>query len=104
MNNMPSLEVVEQKIDSHEAECLRFKTYMTGKIEKLEIEIQSIEKNKVSYQHFYWVIGILFTIVVSLLGYIVTVLHATRETTTLTQLDVSQIKGKLDPYEIKYEK
>lgn len=95
VNNMPSIDVLEAKVISHETELERLKTAM---------------ESKVSYQHFYWVIGILATIQIAVFGYIIqqgsnmlSKIDEVGKTAVSTKVDVSELKGKLDPYQIEFQ-
>lgn len=64
--------------------------------------------NKVDFKHFYWVIGILVTIQMAVLGYIIMQnqkmsdqINDVSRTTTAVQIDVSALKGVLGNYDIK---
>ena len=67
--------------------------------------------SKVDFKHFYWVIGILVTIQMAILGYIIMQnqnmsdqINDVSRTTTAVQVDVSSLKGVLSNYDIKIMK
>lgn len=63
-------------------------------------EIENILKDKVDYKHFYWIVGVLMTIVVGLFGVIYSKLSSIEERSVSVQNDVSFIQGKLQKAEI----
>lgn len=94
-HDMPSIDVLEAKVLANET-----------KIEKLETAMDA----KVSYQHFYWVIGILATIQIAIFGYIIqqgsnmlVKIDEVGKTAVSTKVDVSELKGKLDPYKVEFQ-
>lgn len=70
---------------------------------------------KISADHFYWVLGLLVTLQSAILGASFWLLNTQlnvinvqmldiSKTATSVQVDVSTLKGKLSPYEVKFEK
>lgn len=90
---MTTVGMLESRLNAHEAAC-------NSEMENLRTQLD----NKVSYQLFYWVIGILITILLAVMGYVVQQNKDIAATTVATQIDVSALKGKLDPYEIQFQK
>lgn len=58
-------------------------------------DVEEILDGKVSYKHFYWVIGLMVMLLIGITSY-------TALKTTQTSEDVAQIKGKLEPYDIQF--
>lgn len=54
----------------------------------------------VTYEHFYWIIGVLLTIVICLFGVIYQKQSSTDDKVSSTQQSVSFIQGKLENAEI----
>lgn len=62
----------------------------------IETKITNIEKemkNKVSYKIFFWVFGILLSVLTGLLGYLVTKVDSIQQITYTTGKDVAEIQG-----------
>lgn len=97
---MSSLEVLQAQFESHQAICQETASDVK--------ELRAMIDNKVDFKHFYWVIGILVTIQMAVLGYIIMQnqkmsdqINDVSRTTTAVQIDVSALKGVLGNYDIK---
>ncbi len=89
----------EKTIRELNAEFLAHRNESDRRHNELGSKIRDVEKaleSKVSYKHFYWVIGILISILISICSY-------TAITTTQTKEDVALVKGRLEPYNIEYK-
>lgn len=106
-----SLEVLRAEFDAHKAECSRDRLLLAAGIDKL---LASME-GKVSFKHFYWIVGTLVGIQTAIFGGAFWLLNAQMNAlnmqtseigkiTSAVQGDVSFLKGKLSPFEVKYEK
>lgn len=106
-----SLEVLRAEFDAHKAECSRDRLLLAAGIDKLLASMDG----KVSFKHFYWIIGTLVGIQTAIFGGAFWLLNAqmnslnTRateisKTTASVQEDVSFLKGKLSPFEVQYTK
>jgi hypothetical protein len=70
------------------------------------VRIKDVENkvdNRVTYDQFYWVIGILMTIFIGISGYIVYQIADVQKTAQQTDKNVSSIQGKLEPYNIQFK-
>ncbi len=95
-----SVEVLEAKFEAYKHECALDRVSIASDIKALRIGMN----DKVSFKHFYWIIGIMITLLAIVSGYIATQLKDISMTTTVVQSDVSFLKGKLSPYDIQYIK
>lgn len=93
-----SLDVLQAKFDAYKQECAADRLDLVVSIKELRVMLEG----KVSFKHFYWIIGILVSIQTAILGYIVLQNKDLWQVTSLVQVDVSSLKGKLEPYEIHY--
>lgn len=102
-----SLEVLTAKFEAHEQKCVADRLAMASDIKELRIVLD----NKVSYKHFYWIIGTLLGLLITIDGYLILQQEAVLsridsigKTAISTQTDVSYLKGKLEPYEVQFPK
>ena len=86
------LAVLEERLSQTDSDINDLKLFCSG----LEKEL----KNKVSQEQFYWVIGILMTIVLGIFGVIYTKLTTNDDKSVSIQKDVSFIQGKIEKAEI----
>lgn len=100
---MSSLEVLQAQFESHEASCQE----TASAVKELRVMIDA----KVDFKHFYWVIGILVTIQMAVLGFIImqnqnvsNQIDEVSKITTTLQIDSSSLKGILSNYDIKITK
>ena len=84
--------VLEEKLKQNEAEINDIKLFISG----FEKEL----KTKVSQDQFYWVIGVLMTIVLGIFGVIYSKLTTIDDKSVSIQNDVSFIQGKIKGAEI----
>lgn len=59
--------------------------------------------NRVTYQSFTWILGILITIFIAVFLFIANQMKDIQLTTNDTKNVVSQIKGKLEPFNIEFK-
>ena len=86
-----------QSIDEHSIE------YIQKNLDEIKSEIKVIRvdvDNRVKYQHFTWVLGILMSVVIGLLGVIYVQVRETSESVTEMQKQVTLIQYRLDSAEI----
>lgn len=84
------------------------------RLDDLETKIKGLEereKSYVTYEHFYWIIGVLMTISIGINAFTYQAISDAREDigdirkdTSQTNQSVSQIQGKLEPYDIEFKK
>lgn len=84
--------VLEEKLKQNEAEINDIKLFISG----FEKEL----KTKVSQDQFYWVIGVLMTIILGIFGVIYSKLTTIDDKSVSIQNDVSFIQGKIKGAEI----
>ncbi len=108
---MASLDVIEADLKNFREKYDSDKVLIWGELKKIESSCQSLVDNKVSYGEFWSVVGILFVVLSSVLGFMIWMIHEvsvkvedTNKTVVMTQIDVSALKTKLGGYDIKYEK
>lgn len=65
-------------------------------IAELQKEIDGLDKEKVSWQHFYWILGILMAIIIGIFGVIYSKLEGIGGAVIGVQQDVSFIQGKFE--------
>lgn len=102
-----SIDVLKAQFVSHSDECEKDRMAHTADIK----ELRAILDSKVSFKHFYWLVGIMIMLLTSVLGYIIiqikdislSIAEITNKTASV-QSDVSFLKGKLSPFEVRYEK
>lgn len=68
-------------------------------LENLKVTIDT----KVSNKQFYWTMGVLFMLLMSTLSYIIYKMDAQSISQSITQSDVSYLKGKLTPYDVQFK-
>lgn len=106
-----SLEVLRAEFDAHRSECTRDRILLSAGVEKLATAIDG----KVSFKHFYWIMGTLIGIQTAIFGGAFWLLNSQmnvlnnqvsdgNKTTSAIQGDVSFLKGKLSPFEVQYQK
>lgn len=95
-----SIDVLEARFEAYKNECALDRAGTTSELRALRVSLNE----KVSFKHFYWIIGIMVTILIGVGGVITTQLQEISTTTTFVQSDVSFLKGKLSPYEVQYTK
>lgn len=79
---------------------------LLNKIENIEKRLNSVEikeDSHVTYYHFYWIIGVLLTIVICLFGVIYMRQEEGLKDSSSIRQSVSKIEGKLEPYDIEYK-
>jgi hypothetical protein len=79
---------------------------MEHQILTLQEEVRGLierEKAHVTYQHFYWVIGILVSIQISLTGVLYHNQQITDDKVSITKEAVVKMQGKLDPYKVEFK-
>lgn len=94
-----SQEVKELKIEFES----RYKE-LEKKVEDNMETVVSALSNTVTYKHFYWVIGVLVTILLAVVGFISTQISALQNDSAMIKSSVSRIDGKLEPYNIEFRK
>jgi len=74
-------------------------------------ELSAVLESRVSFKHFYWIIGVLVTIQMAVLGFIVNQntsmagqIREIEKTTSSVQDNVSYLRGKLSPYDVEFTK
>lgn len=102
-----SLEVLRAEFDAYKNQCSKERATLDSDIK----QVLALMESKVSFKHFYWVIGILISIQMTVLGYIVLQnkdmsqqIQDIIKTSTRTQEDLSFLKGKLSPFDVQYSK
>jgi len=113
-----SLEVLHAEFDAYKQECTRDRNALANNMKenllamntKLAVMQASLE-NKVTFEYFHWVIGVLVVILVAVQGYIVMQnkelsqqLVILDRTSAVVQNDVKAVKDKLSPYNIEYSR
>lgn len=96
---MPEDFVTTELFDAHVKESDYRHNVITGEVKDLRTGLD----NRVTYQNFTWILGILITIFISVFLFIANQMKEIQFTTNDTQNVVSQIKGKLDPYNIEFK-
>jgi hypothetical protein len=61
-------------------------------------------ETKLSKGNFAWVIGIMMTILMSVLGFLTTMVVDIQKSSNTTEKTVAQIQGRLEPYDIQFTK
>lgn len=111
-----SLEVLHAEFDAYKQECARDRNALATNMKenllamnaKMDVLQASLE-NKVTFEYFHWVVGVLVVILVSIQGYIVMQnkelsqqLIVLDRTSAVVQNDVKAVKDKLQPYKIEF--
>lgn len=103
---MSSIEVLEQQLSDHIREDTKWKDGVESQFNRIWVMIGG----KMSKAEFYWVIGILITVLISMFAYIAASLDAVkkeqiaqREEQTIIKTGVANIQGKLEPYDIQFK-
>lgn len=60
--------------------------------------------SKLSKGNFAWIIGIMMTILMTVLGFLTTMVVDIQKSSTTTEKTVAQIQGRLEPYDIQFTK
>jgi hypothetical protein len=66
--------------------------------------LYSLMETKLSKGNFAWIIGVMMTILMAVLGFLTTMVVDIQKTTSVTEKSVSLIQGKLEPYDIEFTK
>jgi hypothetical protein len=94
----------EKRMDSFEKslskDMEKFKDTLSKDMEK----VRNTLSNCVTYKHFYWVIGVLVTILIAVVGFISTQISTLQSDSVEIKSSVSRIDGKLEPYNIEFRK
>jgi hypothetical protein len=94
LNEIKKLEDrFEKRMDSFET-----------KFESDMAKVWTAISNSVTYKHFYWVIGVLITILIAVVGFISTQISTLQSDSAAIKSSVSRIDGKLEPYNIEFRK
>lgn len=72
---------------------------LEGKLDTMKDKIDEQLSGKVSFKVFSWVLGILMAVVLGVLGIIYNRVEGIYEQTNVTNIKVSEIQGKLEPYD-----
>lgn len=121
------LEVLKAQFEAYKGECAMDRLALETSVKENRLAIQTSQKelkasieafqrevqlqldSKVPNKQFYWVMGILSTLLLTVCGYISTQLKdlsasikETADVTTSVQADVSYLKGKLSPYDVEF--
>lgn len=94
-----SIEVLTAQFEAHKQECASDKALINSSIKELRTTVDE----KVSWKYFIWIFGLLVTILISLFYYISSQLNDLSKTASVTQGDVSFLKGKLSPYDVEFK-
>lgn len=84
-------------------ETVRFMKDQKAENDRIWSKLESLKDGKVSYKMFWIIISFLVSLHLLLWGIVYNKLDSVFEKTTETQQTVSQIQGKLEPYDIEYK-
>lgn len=101
------IEILRAQFEAHKQECTTDRVMIITNMK----EINAILESRVSFKHFYWIIGLLVTIQMAVLGFIVNQntnmagqIREIEKSTSSVQDNVSYLRGKLSPYEVEFTK
>lgn len=102
-----SVDILRAQFEAHKQECTNDRVMIITNIKELSAVLES----RVSFKHFYWIIGVLVTIQMAVLGFIVNQntsmagqIREIEKTTSSVQDNVSFLRGKLSPYDVEFTK
>lgn len=117
-----SLEVLRAEFDAYKHECakdrnilaLGLKEALSTMDTKISVILVAMD-NKVSFKHFYWIIGTLVGIQSAIFGAAFWLLSSQmstvdakvaelNKTSSSVEADVSFLRGKLSPFDVQYSK
>jgi hypothetical protein len=84
-------------------ETIRFIEEQKAENEKIWAKLENLKDNKVGYKMFWIIIGFLVTLMTSMLGLIYSKVEDTYQQGSDTKQTVSEIQGKLTPYDIEFK-
>jgi len=61
--------------------------------------VEATVKDKVGFKHFYWVVGIMMTLLMTTIGYLIDQIHDLQEAQYEVAREVSSISGSLESIE-----
>lgn len=77
----------------HELE--RHEDMITRQLEQMKAEIKALNKEKVSYKQFYWIMAAIFTVNASMFAYISSQVNILQVISTNVRLDVVETKTEI---------
>lgn len=102
-----SVDILRAQFEAHKQECTNDRVMIITNMKELSAVLES----RVSFKHFYWIIGVLVTIQMAVLGFIVNQntgmagqIREIEKTTSSVQDNVSFLRGKLSPYDVEFTK
>lgn len=102
-----SVDILRAQFEAHKQECTNDRVMIITNMKELSAVLES----RVSFKHFYWIIGVLVTIQMAVLGFIVNQntsmagqIREIEKTTSSVQDNVSYLRGKLSPYDVEFTK
>lgn len=117
-----SIEVLRAEFDAYKNECAKDRNVLSMGIKeamntmdtKISVILVALD-NKVSFKHFYWIIGTLVGIQSAIFGAAFWLLSSQmstvdakvadlNKTSSSVQADVSFLRGKLSPFDVQYTK
>lgn len=106
-----SIHVLSARFEAYKQECALDRLNIASELKENRLVFEAYTKemnaqleNRVTFKHFYWIVGIALTILLSVFGFISAQLKDLSLTTSSVQQDVASLKGKLSPYEIEFVK
>ncbi len=106
-----NVDVLSARFEAYKQDCAIDRQALASELKENRLAFQAYcEKmnaqleSKVSYKHFYWLVGVFLPILMIIFGYISTQLRDLSVSSSATQQDVASLKGKLSPYDVQFEK
>lgn len=99
----PTLATVHTEFAAHKTESDRRHNEMYSRIERTEAKIDGVEKSKVSYKHFTWILGVLISLLLAMFGYISTQINDMSKNVSDAKTSIASVQGKLEPYNVQFK-